>query len=66
MRTVLAMVALGGFAATVVEVSLITVQALWRLNHLAAEVAWVITNAPWERIIWKKRRLEDEDADDED
>ena len=56
----------------------ITVQALWRFNCLAAEIAWVMTKAPLEQITRERRRrrlaeaegnaTDDaaEDADDED
>ena len=51
MRAVLAGIAIGGFAATVVEANRITVQALWRFNCLAAEIAWVMVKTPLEPII---------------
>ena len=79
-RGALAGIAIGGFAAAVVGVNRITVQALWRFNCLAAEIAWVMAKAPLEQIIWEEQRrrlaqqqqraeAEDdaaEDADDED
>ena len=73
-RGALAGVAIGGFAAAVVGVNRITVQALWRFNCLAAEIARVMAKSPLEQIIreeQRQQRVEDEDdaaedADDED
>ena len=73
-RGALAGIAIGGFAAAVVGANRITMQALWRFNCLAAEIAWVMAKAPLERIIMEKQQrrqqlVEDdaaEDADDED
>ena len=39
-RGVLTGVAIGGFAAAVVEANILAVKALWHFNHLAAETAW--------------------------
>ena len=78
-RGALAGIAIGGFAAAVVGANRITVQALWRFNCLAAEIAWVMAKAPLEQIIreeqlraeQQQRRLAEaednaaEDADDE-
>ena len=70
-RGALAGIAIGGFAAAVVGANRITVQALWRFNCLAAEIAWVMAKAPLEQIISEEQRVavEDdaaEDAEDED
>ena len=73
-RGALAGIAIGGFAAAVVGANRITMQALWRFNCLAAEIAWVMAKAPLEQIIMEKQQrrqqlVEDdaaEDADDED
>ena len=50
-RGALAGIAIGGFAAAVVGANRITMQALWRFNCLAAEIAWVMAKAPLEQII---------------
>ena len=80
-RAALAGIAIGGFVAAVVGANRLTVQALWRFNCLAAEIAWVMAKAPLEQIIreeqlraeqqqqQQQRRLaeaEDNAADDED
>ena len=39
-RAVLTGVAIGGFAAAVVEVNILAVKTLLHFNHLAAETAW--------------------------
>ena len=39
-RGVLTGVAIGGFAAAVVEVNILAVKTLLHFNHLAAETAW--------------------------
>ena len=39
-RAVLTGVAIGGFTATVVEVTILAVKTLWHFNLLAAETAW--------------------------
>ena len=70
-RGALAGIAIGGFAAAVVGANRITVQALWRFNCLAAEIAWVMAKAPLEQIIreeQQRRRLaeaEDNAAEDD-
>ena len=70
-RGALAGIAIGGFAAAVVVANRTTVQALWRFNCLAAEIAWVMAKAPLEQIIREEQQraeAEDdaaEDADDE-
>ena len=43
-------IAVGGFAAAVVEANKIAAQALWRFNCLAAETAWVMVKAPLEKM----------------
>ena len=48
-RGALAGIAVGGFAAAVVEANKIATQALWRFNCLAAETAWVMFKAPLEK-----------------
>ena len=71
-RGALAGIAIGGFAAAVVGANRITVQALWRFNCLAAEIAWVMAKAPLEQIIraeQQRRRLaeaEDNAAEDDE
>ena len=50
LRGALAGIAVGGFAAAVVEANKITAQALWRFNCLAAETAWVMFKAPLENM----------------
>ena len=72
-RGALAGIAIGCFTAAVVGANRITVQALWRFNCLAAEIAWVMAKAPLEQIIreeqQQRRRLpeaEDNAADDAD
>ena len=68
-RGALAGIAIGGFAVALVEANRITVQALWRLNCLAAEIAWVMAKAPLEQMIIREQQLvEDEynSAEDED
>ena len=49
-RGALAGIAVGGFAAAVVEANKIAAQALWRFNCLAAETAWVMFKAPLEKL----------------
>ena len=60
-RGVLTGVAIGGFAAAVVEANILAVKTLWRFNHLAAETAWEISKGvargQLERI---ERRIGDE------
>ena len=70
-RGALAGIAIGSFAAAVVGANRITIQALWRFNCLAAEIAWVMAKAPLEQIRREEqlRRLaeaEDNAADDAD
>ena len=79
-RTALAGITIGGFVPAVVGANRLTVQALWRFNCLAAEIAWVMAKAPLEQIIreeqlraeqqqQQQRRLaeaEDNAADDAD
>ena len=55
-RGVPAGIAIGGFAAAVVEANQIAMQALWRFNCLAAEIAWVMAEAPFEQIIREQQR----------
>ena len=70
-RVALAGIAIRGFAAAVVGANRITMQALWRFNFLAAEIAWVMAKAPLEQQQQQQRRLAEaednaaEDADDE-
>ena len=67
-RGALVGIAIGGFAAAVVDANLIAVQALWRLNCLAAEMAWFTAQAAAEKMR-RERQLPVEieyDADDED
>ena len=52
----LAGIAIGCFAAAVVGANRITMQALWRFNCLAAEIAWVMAKAPLEQIIREEQR----------
>ena len=54
-RAALAGIAIGGFAAAMVGANRITMQALWRFNCLAAEIAWVMAKAPLEQIIREER-----------
>ena len=49
-RGALAGIAVGGFAAAVVEANKIAAQTLWRFNCLAAETAWVMVKALLEKI----------------
>ena len=49
-RGAIAGIAVGGFAAAVVEANKIAAQALWRFNCLAAETAWVMFKAPLEKM----------------
>ena len=49
-RGALAGIAIGGFAAAVVEANKIAAQTLWRFNCLAAETAWVMVKAPLENM----------------
>ena len=75
-RGALAGIAIGGFAATVVGANQIVLQALWQFNCLAAETAWVMAKAPFERMIrtqqgQQRRRMaaaqtENEDENDGD
>ena len=62
-RGALAGIAIGGFAAAVVGVNRITVQALWRFNCLAAEIAWIMAKAPLEEQQRWQQRVEAEDED---
>ena len=55
-RGALAGIAIGGFVAAVVGANRITMQALWRFNCLAAEIAWVMAKAPLEQIIREEQR----------
>ena len=50
-RGALVGIAVGGFAAAVVEANKIAAQALWRFNCLAAETAWVMVKAPWDKRV---------------
>ena len=70
-RGALAGIAIGDLAAAVVGANRIIMQALWRFNCLAAEIAWVMAKAPLEqlRAEQQQRRLaeaEDNAADDAD
>ena len=71
-RGALAGVAFAGFVVAVFEANQIAVQALWRLNCLAAEMAWFTVQAAEEKIRRERQQLvEDEydsadEADDED
>ena len=60
-RGVLTGVAIGGFAAAVVEANILAVKALWHFNHLAAETAWEmskgVVRGQLERL---ERRISDE------
>ena len=60
-RAVLTGVAIGGFAAAVVEANIIAVKTLWHFNCLAAETAWEmskgIARGQFERI---EQRISDE------
>ena len=49
-RGALGGIAVGGFAAAVVEANKIAAQTLWRFNCLAAETAWVMVKALLEKI----------------
>ena len=42
-RGVLTGIAIGGFAAAVVEANILAVKALWRFNRLASETAWAMS-----------------------
>ena len=55
-RGALAGIAIGGFVAAVVGANRITMQALWRFNCLAAEIAWVMAKAPLEQIIREEQQ----------
>ena len=55
-RGALAGIAIGGFVAAVVGANRLTVQALWRFNCLAAEIAWVMAKAPLEQIREEQQR----------
>ena len=50
LRAALSGIAVAGFAAAVVEANKIAAQAIWRVNGLAAETAWVMFTAPLERM----------------
>ena len=71
-RGVLAGIAIGGFTAAVFGANQIAKQAVGHFNYLAIEMAWVMAQAAWEKIIREQqRRMEDEydsadEADDED
>ena len=71
-RGTLAGIVIGGFAVSLFEANRITVQALWRVNCLAAEIAWIILKAPLEQIMREEQRRVEaeydaaEDTDDED
>ena len=56
-RGALAGIAIGGFVAAVVGANRITMQALWRFNCLAAEIAWVMAKTPLEQIIREEQQL---------
>ena len=60
-RAVLTGVAIGGFAAAVVEANILAVKTLWHFNYLAAETAWEmskgVARGHLERI---DRRISDE------
>ena len=62
-RGALAVIAIGGFAAAGVGANQIALQALWQFNCLAAETAWVMTKAPFERIM-AAAQTENEDDDE--
>ena len=71
-RGALAGIAIGGFAAAVFGANQIAMQAVGRFNYLAMEMAWVMAQAAWAKIIREQqRRLEAEydaaeDADDKE
>ena len=50
-RAALAGIAVGGFAAAVVEANKIALRAFMRLNFLALETACVMTNAVLAKIV---------------
>ena len=60
-RGVLTGIAIGGFAAAVVEANILAVKTLWHFNHLAAETALEmskgVARGQLERI---ERRISDE------
>ena len=49
-RGTLCGIAIAGFSAAVVEANKMAAKALWRVNVLAAETAWVMFNAPLEKM----------------
>ena len=55
-RGALAGIAIGGFAATMVEVNIIALYALWQFNCLAIETACVMAKAPLTKIIKERRQ----------
>ena len=55
-RAALAGIAIGGFAAAVVEANQITLRALVRLNFLALETACVMTNAVLVKMVQRQQR----------
>ena len=67
MRGALTGIVVGGFAAVVIDANIIAAKALWRLNYLAAETAWDIFKAPFERVIdrelQRQRRPQTENED---
>ena len=71
-RGALAWIAIGGFAAAVVDANINAVKALCRVNRLAAEMTWFTFQAIGEKIERDRQQpVEDEydtadKADDED
>ena len=69
-RGALAGIAIGGFAAAVFGANQIAMQAVGHFNYLAIEMAWVMAQAAWAKIIREKQRRQQQmvveyDADDE-
>ena len=60
-RGVLAVIAIGGFIAAVVEANILAVKTLWRFNRIAAETAWDM-NKGFDRGMLERieRRISDE------
>ena len=60
MKAVLMGIAVGGFAAAVVDANIIAAKALWRFNCLAAEKVWVMAKATAE---WAAQAEDDDDSE---
>ena len=62
-RGVLAGVAIGGFASSVVNVNMFVIDKLSMLNGLAIETAFNIGKAAWENTEMRRQKRADDEGD---